>query len=399
MKTIRKEEYAIPVYSFGSDAQVGEEPARPDEGQDRIIVRRQELQIGTTITAIVDTDSSYDYYTFRETDSNLHAFGFGVENIEILGDWFNTWVEAAFISKAIDEIGEKHAGVPLFRELTEDSQITRLLTLALIARWALTIDEYTELWAEFAAEYPVRKKEVFPTQEASDLLVDIAQEQSFTSVHKPSDIEITVEVETTTELLEAEGQYLAVNIITPFGAERVLFQVTNSERCVYQRKGQASRANPVAVAAACEEGYEVTNAKTVVGVEDDLEILERAISFCDELQSTDRLVNQEIAKTALDGLFGIVDSRLVTLSYLVIVYEIAGEEFRNRHEQFRRKVGRKASHCEAFDEITEILTTIVGMLSYAHRMQILNHLQDSSVFEEYVQHLESKRMERVLQHY
>lgn len=298
----RDERYAVPVYRFEEDgatcAQLADEDAT-----EYIRVHYSDRHGDPSLRAIHHREDATDRYRFRVTDDQLgwcayrgderdlpvpiqhavHAFGYGIRDLEFLSDRFFDFIEASAIAERLTRLAAENQGRPITRRTIDDAETgMNDLSLVLLARAVLPNDEYWTIWDTFIRTHA--EAGVSNNVEFISHLWDTVLDSEDAAFLLPDGDGRLVPLDTKhVSCSAADSEYLLVDLIAPFGIQRFQFQETGVDTCIHQRRN-VSRAPAPVIRAVIATGRTVDNGTSVAQSTSPVDVGETATQFCNEMR-------------------------------------------------------------------------------------------------------------------
>ena len=289
-------EYAVPLYSFPETADGETEgPKKPEsEDEERIVVSYYEHQSGNDSLRAYHYhgDGTRDHYNFRVTEKKdskwcgytgdspddvpvdvlhaIHNFGYGIHNIETLGFWFSTLNEIEYGIGVVENIRREAEDEFINAACEKAIELYKIVRLGALIRFSLGEEQTKEIWR---VVWDSMGGEVVSTDELEIELINSAKYGENDNLD--GDINSVQSVPYTFESHRHNRngkEIMAVDIITPFGINRVPFEKQDEDEYVLRRSHTPYKA-PLVTNRMEYNGYEVSNAKTVLKEESETEKL------------------------------------------------------------------------------------------------------------------------------
>lgn len=310
------ERYAVPVYDIGEfgDQQGGDlEPQLADESaSESVLVKYAERTQGDPELNVTYTHSDgTDRFRFRITDQELRwcayrgdaatalpvavqhavsAFGYGIQDVAV-NRWFFEWMEGAYVFSQVDEMVNVLSDLAMVQHPVQDAG-TELhkLSLLILARAALSDDEYWEAWD---AEW--HDPDAVVDEDGWGPLLGVEADTRLESVLQSE----ALEWGTTLRELTRQGEtFLMVDFVVPNGIERFQFRVTGENQCVVQEPSGV-RVPSVVVERLNSREYVVSNIESGNQKGVGVDLLEYAQEFCLDMRDRE-LVREKDVGTVRD---------------------------------------------------------------------------------------------------
>lgn len=347
--------YAVPVYKITPEAESGEPEIASEDDDTFVRVRHVERQYGDPeVNVTYSKPNETERFRFRITDTErqwcsyrddpttlpvevqhaVHAFGYGIRELESLQNRLFEWMEIHSIFNALDDLKSDYQEWEMFQGPFEDAISSVYdLTVVLLARHSLAEETYWEAWNEYldTDDFVGMSRTNWirePLWDASmeTLAADRLGRKDGSELNM---IASCSERETTAE------RYLRVDLLTAFGVQPFQFQTTGADTCVFQKPSEL-RVPPIVIRALQAEGYTVTNSASVVGADSNLEVCERGALFCQAMRDRN-LVNEDWEDEEPTDVVNRAFQNVSLIAAVLKLIEIDEETVRKIHDRVLEK--------------------------------------------------------------